>query len=210
MNLEMSPVPTAAMPPLCAKVSYEEFLALDGEGWAEWVDREIITTSPSLESHQDLTLFLGSIFSVFVQENHLGEVIIAPFQMRLSARPSGREPDLLFVKTENLERLKVKYLDGPADLVVEVISPESRARDRGDKFYEYEQAGVPEYWILDQARRKAEFYGLGADGTYEAVTIPTDGIYHSTAMTGLWLRVAWLWQEPLPDIMLVLREWNIL
>ncbi len=74
MNLEMSPVPTAAMPPLCAKVSYEEFLALDGEGWAEWVDGEIITTSPSLESHQDLTLFLGSIFSVFVQENHLGDI----------------------------------------------------------------------------------------------------------------------------------------
>ncbi len=129
--------------------------------------------------------------------------------MRLSARPSGREPDLLFVKTENLERLKVKYLDGPADLVVEVISPESRARDRGDKFYEYEQAGVPEYWILDQARRKAEFYVLGADGTYESATVGADGIYHSTAMTGLRLRVAWLWQDPAPDIMLVLREWNI-
>ena len=210
MNLEMSPVPTMVMPPLGAKVSYEEFLALDSEGWAEWVDGEIITMSPPIKHHQDLTLFLAALLRVFAQQNHLGEVVIAPFQMRLSARPSGREPDLLFVKTENLERLKVKYLDGPADLVVEVISPESRARDRGDKFYEYEQAGVPEYWILDQARRKAEFYGLGADGTYEAVTVATDGIYHSTAMTGLWLRVAWLWQEPLPDIMLVLREWNIL
>ncbi len=71
MNLEMSPASTMVMPPLGAKISYEEFLALDGEGWAEWVDGEVITTSPSLESHQDLTLFLGSIFTTFEQNPHL-------------------------------------------------------------------------------------------------------------------------------------------
>jgi Uma2 family endonuclease len=33
-------------------------------------------------------------------------------------------------------------LDGPADLVVEVVSPESRLQDRGEKRAEYELRGV--------------------------------------------------------------------
>lgn len=78
----------------------------------------------------------------------------------------GREPDLLFVAQEHLDRLQETYLDGPANLVVEVVSPESLARDRGAKFVEYEAGGVPEYWLLDPLRRWAEFYCLGEDGRY--------------------------------------------
>jgi Uma2 family endonuclease len=196
MNVELQSSSVALAPPPDGRISYEEFLALDGEDWAEWVDGEIIKMSPPIEPHQDLTGFLFTILRVFVQQNKLGKVIIAPFQMRLEMRPSGREPDLLFIKSENLARLNPKYLDGPADLVVEVISPESRARDRGEKFYEYEQAGVPEYWILDQARRKAEFYALGADGLYEAAAVGAGGVYRSALLPGFWLRLAWLWQEP--------------
>lgn len=62
-----------------------------------------------------------------------------PFQMRLSH--SSRAPDALFVSNANLNRLKENYLDDAAALVVEVVSPSSRARDRGEKFYEYEAAG---------------------------------------------------------------------
>ena len=209
MNIALQEPPIAVAPPPQAKISYEEFLALNNEGWAEWVDGEIINMSPPIEPHQDLTLFLALLLRVFAQQNRLGKVIISPFQMKLEMRPAGREPDLLFVKTENLARLKRQYLDGPADLAVEVISPESRARDRGDKFYEYEQSGVPEYWILDKDRKKAEFYTLGADGFYEAVRVGADGVYRSAAMPGLWLRVAWLWQEPSPNLMDVLIEWGL-
>lgn len=45
--------------------------------------------------------------------------------------------------------MKETYLDGPADLVVGIVSPDSVGRDRGEKFYEYAQGGVPEYWLID-------------------------------------------------------------
>ncbi len=38
---------------------------------------------------------------------------------------------------------------GMADLVIEVVSDDSVARDRADKFYEYQTAGIQEYWIID-------------------------------------------------------------
>jgi Uma2 family endonuclease len=109
---------------------------------------------------------------------------------------SGREPDLLFVAEEHLTRLGNTYLDGPADLAVEVISPESVGRDRGEKFFEYEQAGVPEFWLLDPAHRRAEFYQLGDDGLYQLVAADEAGIYRSRVLPGFWLRVAWLWEPP--------------
>jgi Uma2 family endonuclease len=40
-------------------------------------------------------------------------------------------------------------MDGAADIVIELVSPESVHRDYGEKLYEYEQAGVPGYWIID-------------------------------------------------------------
>jgi Uma2 family endonuclease len=80
---------------------------------------------------------------------------------------SGREPDLLFVAQTNLERLKETYLDGPADLVVEIVSPEGVGRDRGVKFYEYAQGGVPEYWLIDPQTEWAEFYRL-EEGHYHS------------------------------------------
>jgi Uma2 family endonuclease len=96
-------------------------------------------------------------------------------------------------------------------LVIEIISPESRARDSGDKFYEYEQGGVREYWLIDPIRRQAEFYQLGEDGIYRlASIIDEDGIYHSRALEGLWLRVEWLWLDPMPRLMDVLRQWALI
>ncbi len=125
------------------KMTYEEFLAwADEDTLAEWVDGEVMMTSPASYRHQDTADFLVSVLRPFVEIHQLGIVCSAPFQMKLE---HGREPDLLFVAQEHLGRLKETYLDGPADLVVEIVSPESVARDRGDKFYEYSRGGVPEY-----------------------------------------------------------------
>jgi len=94
--------------------------------------------------------------------------------------------------------------------VVEIISPDSRARDRGEKFYEYEQGGVREYWMIDPLRKPAEFYQRGEDGIYRLVPVGDDGIYRSAVLEGLWLKVEWLWQEPLPRLLSVLKEWGLI
>lgn len=193
-----------------AKMTYEEFLAqADEDVPAEWVDGEVILMSPASKRHQRLVSFLSSLFQHFVEANQSGVVLQAPFQMKLAARPSGREPDVLFVSSGRLDRLKEMYLDGPADLVVEVISADSRARDRVDKFYEYEQGGVREYWLVDPVSKQAEFYVLGDDGSYHAAPIGPGGEFHSVVLDGLHLKVDWLWQEPLPPLLTVLKEWGI-
>lgn len=192
------------------KMTYEEFLAwADEDVWAEWVDGEVIKLSPASKRHQLIAGFIAAIFQFYVEAHKLGVVLTAPFQMKIGPKLSGREPDVLFVATRHLHRLKDTYLDGPADLVVEIISPESRARDRGAKFYEYEQGGVREYWLIDPLRKQAEFYQLGKDKIYRPAPIASDGIYRSAALRGFEMKVDWLWQEPLPPLMSVLKEWGL-
>ena len=203
-----TPAPPVALAPP-PRMTYEEFLEWADGVRAEWVDGEVIVMSPTSVAHQRLLSFLAALLQHFVEANDLGLILFAPFQMRLRTRPSGREPDAIFIARDRLDKLQDAYLDGPADLAIEIISPDSRARDRGDKYYEYEQAGVREYWLIDPARKQAEFYRLGSNGIYSAVMIGDDGIFHSDVIEGLWLKVDWLWQDPLPTLMSVLKEWGL-
>lgn len=191
-----------------SKMTYEEFLAwADEDTLAEWVDGEVVMSSPASDRHQDIMGFLTSVLRIFTEQYDLGVVRPAPFQMKLER---GREPDILFVSNEHLERLRTAYLDGPADVVVEIISLESVERDRGAKFVEYEAAGIPEYWLIDPLRRWAEFYQLNEEGRYTPAFVGHQNVYQATAIPGFWLRVEWLWQTPLPPILDVIRELQLI
>ncbi len=188
-------------------MTFEEFLAWAPENaLAEWVDGKVLILPPASADHQRLLGFLLSLVAMFVEVRELGEILMAPFLMRLGFRPSGREPDLLYVANEHLNRIQPLFLDGPADLVVEVLSDESDARDRGAKFIEYETAGIPEYWMIDPLRQEASFFQLGADKRYHLAPLEDDGTYRSKVLPGFWLRVGWLWQRPLPTVAEVSRQ----
>jgi Uma2 family endonuclease len=55
---------------------------------------------------------------------------------------------------------------GPPDLIVEILSPSTEARDRKAKYSLYERHGVREYWMVNPDERFIEVYTL-ADGTYK-------------------------------------------
>jgi Uma2 family endonuclease len=202
---------TQRIPPNRA-VSFEEYIEwLDEDTRAEWVDGEIVVMpSPATLDHQNCGGFLYKILAFYVEANDLGHIVFAPYVMKLAAISRGREPDIIFVRKDREHLLTRHYLDGPADLAVEIVSPDSKRRDRKEKFAEYEAAGVREYWMFDPDYQKAEFYQLGDDGRYHQAMIGPDGVYHSKVVAGFWLKVEWLWQTPLPATLGVLRELKVL
>lgn len=193
------------------KLTFEEFLEWNDDGLpAEWVDGDVVIPMPPDEPHQDIVLFLGALMRLLAEHDDVGRVLPAPFLVRLpEPLRRGREPDLLFVARVNMHHLQRLFLAGPPDIAVEVVSPESVTRDRRDKFAEYEAAGVVEYWLIDPDRRRAEFYRLGAEGRYALVLGGETGAFESTVLPRLRLRVEWLWQEPKPKLMDVLREMGL-
>jgi Uma2 family endonuclease len=192
-------------------VTFEEFLAwCDEDTHAEWVDGEIVMAPLPNTEHQMIRDFLVKVVGLYAEARELGPVVSSPYLMRLPNRPAGREPDLLFVTKDRIDRITRQLLDGPADLVAEIISAESIGRDRGEKFVEYEAAGVKEYWLIDPLRQQAEFYQLDDQGVYRAGALDADGSYHSIMLPGFWLRVTWLWQKPLPPVLSVLKELGVI
>ena len=89
------------------------------------------------------------------------------------------------------------------------MSPESRARDTVEKRREYEEGGVREYWLIDPETRAFELFVL--EGTrYRVASADAERIIRSRVLDGLWLRIDWLWQEPLPPLLSVLKEWRLI
>ena len=198
--------PGAVRPAPPEPLSYEDFLAwADEDVRAEWVDGRVVLMSPASFRHQRLCGFLLQVLQTFAEERGLGVVLTAPFQMKTGPDLPGREPDLLFVREEHRDRLRTAHLAGPADLAVEVASPESRLRDRGEKLAEYEMGGVREYWLLDPDLERADFHVLGDDGRFRRVEAE-GGVDRSREIEGLWLRLVWLWQDPPPPVLAVLGE----
>ncbi len=164
------------------------------------MDGEVIVFTPPTGLHQDIAGFLFTLLHFYVRALGLGLVRIAPFEVRLSERVS-REPDILFIAQENLDRLTPQRMLGAVDLAVEVVSDDSGTRDNVAKLADYQKAGTPEYWVFDPRprHRLSRFYRLSAKGIYEQTVPDAEGRYHSAVVPGFWLRPDWLWQGPLPD-----------
>lgn len=204
---EINTPPRAMTAPL--QMSYETYYQwCDEDVHAEWVDGEVIVHMPPIDVHQLVLNFLNRLLSEYVEFFDLGKVFIAPFEMRLRSERSARQPDIFVVIGGNQARLSRERMDGPADLVAEVISTDSVRRDRHDKFHEYRRAGVREYWIIDPrpGRNRADFYRLDEQGEYELYATEDDERVESAAVPGFWLSPNWLWVESRPKLMTAFYE----
>ena len=170
-----------------------ELFAL-GEGKREWVRGSVFEVEPTSDEHDETRSYLDRVIGYYATENEAGTVKGEQFAERLS-EDLVRIPDIAFFKKDNLGKIKPTFSDGGADLVIEIVSPSSRGQDRDDKYFEYEAAGIEEYWIVDPARRRAEFYRL-REGAYEPVLPDTEGKVHSSVLAGFFVRVEWLWNRP--------------
>ena len=111
----------------------------------ELIDGEIIVSPTPLIRHQRLVLRLANAIERAMPG---GEVLIAPAAVMLD-QENVLEPDVFWIAAQSASQLTDRAMQGPPDLVVEVLSPSSRARDKKAKFRLYERFGVAEYWIAD-------------------------------------------------------------
>ena len=111
------------------------------------------------DGHQTLSHFL--LFTFQAQIRSRGVVRYSPLRVRIRPR-KFREPDLLLLLDADDPRRENRYWWG-ADLVVEIVGPDKPERDLVDKRFDYAEAGIPEYWIVNPLNQTVTVLRLDGD-----------------------------------------------
>lgn len=168
----------------------------------EFIQGEVIMHSPALHRHLQATKRLFSLMDAHVRVNNLGIVHI---EKALCVFPrNDYEPDIAFFGTAKAALTDADTLKFPIpDLIVEVLSPSTEARDRGVKFLDYALHGVGEYWIIDPVAETVELHRLSGD-IYPPVPPQAEGLLSSDILAGFEIPVRSVYDEQ--ENTLVLRQ----
>jgi len=172
------------------KLTYEDYAQIPEDGCQhEIIDGvHYVNPAPNLY-HQTVSRRLQFALYTQIEQQKLGVVFNAPCDVQILAHDI-LQPDLAVVLTENQHILMPEKIQGTPDLVVEILSLSSEARDRKLKRARYQKAGVPEYWIVDPFEHKVEQLVL-RDGAY--VLLPTTDVLQLTIVEGVFVRLDEIW-----------------
>ena len=185
-------------------ISEEEFyrVADEDSDW-EYLDGRILMHSPASDQHENLFRFLLTLLSAYLDEKRGAVVRGSRYPMRLDANWSP-EPDILVVREHRRQLMTPRRLEGPADMVIEIVSESDPGLDYREKLPRYRQAGIEEIWIINPFENEvlAEVNTL----TGYATQVLSSGRLESKVLPGFWIEVSWLWQGELPSTLACLRE----
>jgi len=130
--------------------TYSDLVALpDDQLRHELIDGEHFVSPSPATTHQQVSKRLFVALNAYVDRHRLGEVLYAPFDIKLSAW-TVLVPDVVyFTASRFADVVNEKHATAAPDLVVEILSPGTRRRDLGRKRAVYDREGVGEYWIVD-------------------------------------------------------------
>jgi Uma2 family endonuclease len=149
----------------------------------------LVTPSPSLD-HQRVSKRLQRQLEAYFERHGIGEVFQAPLDLILTSEDVF-VPDLVVV-AEPVPRSH--GIDVPPLLVIEIVSPATRDRDRGVKAVRYAELGVANYWIVDPEARRIECFRL-EEGAYVSIAAcEGDGLLFHPDWEGLAIDAFALWR----------------
>ncbi len=142
------------------KLTYEDYVNFPNDGNRhEIIDGEHFMTPSPQTRHQIVSKNLQWILETYARETGLGHVLFAPVDVVLSDTTVA-QPDILLVRKEREHIIKRNFIEGPPDLIIEILSPGGERLDRQTKMKSYALLGVPENWIVDFETRILEQYVL--------------------------------------------------
>jgi len=165
-------------------LTYDDLVTMPDDGVRrEVIGGELVVNPATTAGHQDVVGNLHILLRTFSLESG-GHVYLAPFDVLLG-RFNVVQPDLLYLSPARPRVPQDKHaLEGPPDLVVEVVSPGTGWIDRTRKMALYASSMVPEYWIVDPVHRSLSVHSLKGDD-YGMIEPDADGLIASCELPGL-------------------------
>ena len=174
-------------------LTYEDYVELPDDGRQyEILDGELFVSPAPVPRHQGVSRNLLIILGTFIKDRKLGTIFDAPIDLIL-APTTIAQPDLVFIRAGRESILTERAIEGPPDLVVEIISPSTDRKDRTTKAALYARHGIAHYWIVEPKERAVEIYELEG-AAYRRVTAETGpAIVTSPLFPGLEIHLDEVW-----------------
>lgn len=160
--------------------SYADYLTWQVRERLELIKGHLFKMSPApMRYHQELSGALHREFSAYLKKKPC-KVFHAPFDVRLPKTQNDQRDDQIYTVVQpdlvvvcDRAKLDRKGCLGAPDLIVEILSPSTAAKDVKDKFALYEEAGVREYWIVHPEEAIIEVFRRDPTGKYQLERIYT-------------------------------------
>ncbi|WP_340691145.1 Uma2 family endonuclease [Hydrogenobacter thermophilus] len=121
------------------------------------IEGELIMSPAPSPEHQRVSIRLSSKLFNLLSKSKKGEVLYAPVDVYLNEE-NAYQPDIVVVLKDGKAKLTERGVEGPPDMVIEILSPSTAYYDLTEKKEVYERVGVKEYWIVDPKRKAIEVY----------------------------------------------------
>jgi Uma2 family endonuclease len=109
--------------------------------------------------HQDISRNLEYILLEYVEDQPIGKLYHAPFDVYLD-KHNVFQPDIVVVLNPSLTILTEAGAEGAPDFVVEILSPKTARLDRDHKRGVYARCGVQELWVIGPDSQTIEVFNL--------------------------------------------------
>jgi Uma2 family endonuclease len=154
------------MAELKRKLTYADLQVTPDDGRRYELVRGTLLVTPSPRPrHQRISRRLARVLEDYFDERHLGEVFFAPTDVILTDEDVF-VPDLLVVSDPS--HITDRAIEAPPLLVVEILSPSTRKRDRGIKAERYAELEVAHYWLVDPEQQTVECFRLD-EGSFHLI-----------------------------------------
>jgi len=167
----------------------------DGPPWFELIDGQLVQEPSPTSGHQSvITELVGVLFNYF-KASPGGRVFAAPLDVYLGAA-SVLQPDIAVVLQARQRLISTRGIEGPPDLVIEVLSPSNRRLDRGPKRLIYQREGVRALWLIDLQNRTVESVHFDEQRLESGVRIWNQGeVVNESILPGFTVSVAEIFQH---------------
>ncbi|PSB10479.1 hypothetical protein C7B76_24170 [filamentous cyanobacterium CCP2] len=184
-------------------LSFEEYLSYDDgtENLYELFNGELVAVPP--ESGENVQI-ANRLFLVFALLLGTDRVRGHGLELEVRGEPRNRYPDLTIIREEHIQLLRkrntIRLSMAPPMLVIEIVSPGELQRDRDyiAKRSQYQDLGIPEYWIVDSQAETVLVLELNGSTYIEANTFKEDALIRSTQVETLNITAAQIFAAASP------------
>jgi len=154
--------------------TYADYLTWRFKERLELIKGKIFKMTPApAREHQSISGALYGEFRAYLKRKPC-KVYHAPFDVRLPKIDNDTtadkiytvvQPDIVVICDQN--KLDRKGCLGSPDLIIEILSPSTAAKDTKEKYQLYEESGVKEYWMVYPGENLIEVFKLNENDKYQ-------------------------------------------